>query len=180
MKKDYNGGILLWKLDRIDEAISYFIRLKDNNPDDYDAIYNLGNLYFHVEKYDQAVEYLEQYIEKIPGDENSYLLLARSYTAIEKYLLALDSYDSLLFINPQNKDAWFEKALILLTKVMDPEKGFAALSQALEMGFNDLEKIETLLDDSELIEKDRLEELLKGKNLLPGSIEEPVSSENPS
>ena len=73
----YNGGILFWKLEKLDKAISYFIRLQKNEPDDYDVLYNLGNLYYLSEEYEQAVELLEQYIEKIPDYPNAYLLLAR-------------------------------------------------------------------------------------------------------
>lgn len=163
----YNGGILLWKLDKIEEAIEYFIRLKENNPDDYDALYNLGNLYYQTEEFEQAVGYLEQFIEKNPGDGNTYLLLARSYAGLEKYLPAIEAYDLTLSFYPKLKEAWFEKAVIYLTKIMDPEKGFIALSQALELGFNDLEKIDALFNDPQFAEKDRLEILLKDKNLFP-------------
>lgn len=163
----YNGGILLWKLERIEEAIEYFILLNDSNPDDYDALYNLGNLYYQIEEYEEAVKYLEQFSEKNPGDGNTYLLLARSYTGLEKYLLALDAYDLTLSFYPEHQEAWFEKAVIFLTKVMEPEKGFIALSQALELGFNNPEKIDALLNDPQFMEKDRLEILLKERNLFP-------------
>jgi tetratricopeptide (TPR) repeat protein len=163
----YNGGILLWKLGKTDEAIDFFIRLKENNPDDYDVLYNLGGLYYQTGEYEKAVECLEQFSEKKSDDGNTYLLLARSYTGLERYAPALKAYDLALSIYPELKEVWFEKAVILLTKVMDPEEGLASFSKALELGFNDTEKIASLLNDSQLSGKEKLELLLKDKNLIP-------------
>jgi tetratricopeptide (TPR) repeat protein len=163
----YNGGIIYWKLKKIDKAISLFIQLKEIQPDDQDIVYNLGNLYYIAGNYEKAVEYFLQYIEKKPGDGNSYLFLARCYSALEKYLLALEAYDRAVVILPKNKDIWFEKAVILLTKVMDPAKGLTMLTQAIELGFNDADKFKALLENPALLDREKIEAFLKEKNVYP-------------
>jgi tetratricopeptide (TPR) repeat protein len=163
----YNSGIILWKLGKKDEAQGRFEAALKLNPDDADVLFNLGNLYFEQKVFSKAIEYLSRYLEKKPGDENGLLLFARSESGLMQYAPALEAYDQVLAANQKNKDAWFEKAEILLTKVKDPDKGIVALTQALDSGFNDPQKLKALYESPDLLEKDRVKKILEDKKLLP-------------
>ena len=68
---------------------------------------------------------------------------------------------------------WFSSAVIQLTKIEDPDRGLTALTQALEGGFGNQEAIAELLADPELLERDRVEALLRQNGLLPAELDNP-------
>ena len=85
----------------------------------------------------------------------------------ELYLQALDVYQGLIELEPENAEALFESAAILLTKVEDPEAGLQALRAALAAGFEDQDRIRELLEDPSLLDRDTVEAILRERNLLP-------------
>jgi predicted Zn-dependent protease len=163
----YNSGIILWKTGKMEDAQKRFERAISLAPDDLDVVFNLGNLFFDLGNYEKAISTLGRYLEKKTTDEKVFLLYARSYAKLNEYAPALEAYDQLLVINNRNKDAWFEKAEILLTKVKDPDKGLLALSQALDAGFADNERIALFYNSADLLEKDKVKKILEDKKLLP-------------
>lgn len=163
----YNLGILLWEIDKKSEAVAAFTAILDYAPDDSRTLFNLGRLFFELNKAIEAVSYLEEYLQIEPTDVSACLLLAKSYYALKRYDRALEAYDLALSFEQDLAEAWFEKAQILLTEVEDPEKGLLSLSLALEAGFKDLEAIAVLLDFTNLLERNRVTDLLEEKNLAP-------------
>jgi len=163
----YNLGILLWKIDKGSEAAAAFTAILDYAPDDSGTLFNLGRLYFELNRTMEAVSYLEEYLQIEPTDVSACLLLAKSYYALKRYDKALEAYDLALSFEQDLAEAWFEKARILLTEVEDPQQGLLSLSLALEAGFEDLEAIAVLLDSTNLLERNRVTDLLKSKNLIP-------------
>lgn len=165
----YNLGILLWEIDKKSEAVAAFTTILDYTPDDSRSLFNLGRLFYELNQAMEAVSYLEEYLQIEPADVSACLLLAKSYYVLKRYDKALEAYDLALSFEQDLAEAWFERAQILLTEVEDPEQGLISLSLALEAGFEDLEAITVLLEFTNLLERNRVTDLLKSKNLVPDS-----------
>ena len=168
----YNRGIILWKLEKANEAEASFTDLlnllvPEEEPTYLDTLYNLAELLQEQERYQDATVYWLRYLERVPDDVSAYLYLGQCYRGLERYDRALETYDSLLAFEESMAEPWASKAEILLTKVQDPVAGLDALNQALVLGFQDSERIQALLDDPELYARMDVEELVERWRLLP-------------
>ena len=86
---------------------------------------------------------------------------------LQKYARELDAFDKIIAIDAKQADAWFGECRLLLTVVEDPARGLDALSKALEAGFHDQAAVKALLGSSELLDRDKVEGLLKDHNQFP-------------
>jgi tetratricopeptide (TPR) repeat protein len=168
----YNRGIVLWDIGRVEEAEQTFSDLlailSEKDDELYpDTLFNLGKLLFDTDRSEEAITYLERYVEWRAKDIEAFLLLAGAHRKIERYDRALESYSQVLKLDNERKEVWMDRAEILLTKVQDPILGLEALSRALSLGFADEARIEALLNDSGLVDRVRVEAVLKSWNLLP-------------
>jgi tetratricopeptide (TPR) repeat protein len=162
----YNRGIVLWDLGREKEVETVFRDLLESLTSEdtelyRDTLFNLGKLLLEGGDYGEAVVYLERYIEWRNDDVEAFELLARAYRSLESYDKALESYARILKLDDDLHDIWMDRAEILLTKIQDPLLGLEALNRALSLGFEDEKRIDNLLDDPGLVEKDRVEAILK-------------------
>ena len=162
----YNRAIVQWELGRPEEAARGFRDLisRDGTADRdevyYDSLYNLSILAVESGQTGEAVEHLERYLEWKPDDLPLYHMLAGLYRKQERYLPALETYDALLARAPGDAEAWMGRAEILLTTVEDPRAGLAALRTALKSGLDDRKRLEALLADPLVLEKERVEEVV--------------------
>ena len=74
---------------------------------------------------------------------------------VRNYIRAIEIYDSLIALNP-DPDYIFDKAFILLTAIEDYSLGIPALELALQEGFSDTERLSSLSDYPDLLDKDRI------------------------
>jgi len=88
-------------------------------------------------------------------------LLGAAYADSRYYKRALDTFDELLQAEPNNPEALFTEAVILLTEADEGEKGVAMLRRALNAGFSDEGRITRLLDNPGLVNEDAVRSLLK-------------------
>jgi tetratricopeptide (TPR) repeat protein len=165
----YNIGILFWQLEQREEALQEFLRLLESDPEDLAALFNTGKLLFELDRYEEAAGKVEEYLQAEPGDTDAYMLLAAIYEVGEKYDRALEAYDRALLFDETRAEAWFFSAQILLTEVEDPARGLDALEQALVLGYDDGERIKSLLDSPELLSRDKVEALFAERGLIPAS-----------
>ncbi len=163
----YNSALILWKLNKKKEAMERFRKLLAIAPDDTDALYGAGSLLLSLEEPEAASESLNRYLQKKPEDADAQLLLAGCYERMEKYTPALAAYERMAVINAKDPRAWWGKARLLLTAVEDPDKGMAALTQALELGFHDMEAVKALLLTPQLLSRDEVVSALKARNMYP-------------
>jgi tetratricopeptide (TPR) repeat protein len=194
----YNKAVILWQKEEYDRAKEIFTGLlelagageQENGIKKVysDTLFNLGEISYDMEDWESAAGYFEQYLEQTEEegteevDKEALLFLAMSYTELENYKLALDAYEKLLAYDDAHKEAWMNQAIILLTKVQDPVKGIESLEKALSLGFNETEKINALLEDPDLIQREEVEELLKEMDVQPQeeeSEEEETQEEEP-
>lgn len=166
-----NRAIILWELDRKEEAEEEFKTLLKYMPDDLKTQYNLGKLLVEETKYKDALVYLNNYIQLKPEDNRALNLLAKAYTALEDYSRALKAYSDSLAIDDKQADIWFYRAALLLTKIEDPGKGLTYLRQSLKLGFRDVKKLGSLLNEEDLLEKEKVKAVLKEANIKINTVE---------
>jgi tetratricopeptide (TPR) repeat protein len=166
----YNRAMVLWRLERRDEAAAQFAVLLDYPVRDdlaLDALYNLGLLWEEAGRLENVVTYLQQYLQWRSEDAEARLRLARALRSQELYLQALEVYQGLIALEPDNAEALFESAAILLTTVEDPDAGLESLRAALVAGFEDKAEIGRLLENPALLDRATVEAILRERKLLP-------------
>ncbi len=163
----YNSGIILWKLDRKSEALARIQKALAISPEDTDALYAAGSLYLALDQPADATGMLNRYLDKKPADIDALFLAAAAAERLQKYARELDAFDKIIAIDAKQADAWFGECRLLLTVVEDPARGLDALSKALEAGFHDQAAVKALLGSSELLDRDKVEGLLKDHNQFP-------------
>ena len=82
------------------------------------------------------------------------------------YGKALSTYESLISLKQTRPDVYFRKASILLIAIGDSENGIKALEEAILAGYKDKEKYNELVNNPELIEKERVKLFLQDKRML--------------
>ena len=162
----HNMGIIYWEDGQAENAARAFDDLLEILPADGSALYtetlfNHGQLLMQMGEEQKAVDQLERYLVWHEQDLEAQRLLARAYAAVEQYDRALEALDRVLGMDDSLGEVWFEKAVILLTQIEDPVQGLSALEEALERGFSDQERIESLVEDPDLIDKSDVQDILK-------------------
>jgi len=162
----HNMAIIYWESGQMQDASRAFAELLGIVPADGSELYtetlfNYGRLLMQTGEEQKAAEELERYLVWHEQDLEAQRLLARAYTALEQYDRALEALDRILELDGSLGDVWFEKAVILLTQIEDPVQGLAALREALERGFADQERIESLVEDPDLIDKSDVQDILE-------------------
>ncbi len=165
----YNMALLLWKTGQGGEALEQLRRVLEESPDDLEARLDEGKLLLELGRAEEAAGSLERYLEAKPDDVTAYLLLGESYRRQERFDKALEAYQDALAYDGKLARAWFYSAEILLTKIEDPERGLTALQQALELGFRDQEALRGLLQAPNLLDADRVREMVEAKGVLTPS-----------
>lgn len=165
----YNSAIILWKLDRKDEALERLRKLLANTPADTDALFAAASILLSQDDPAGSGEMVSRYLEKKPDDVDGWYLAAAGAERQQKYSRELEAFDRIIALDAKQADAWFGEARLLLTVVEDPQRGLDALSKALAAGFHDPAAIKALLDSPALLERDKVEAALKDRKLLPAA-----------
>ena len=163
----YNSGIILWKMKKESEALQKFMSQLALTPDDTDALYAAGALELSLDNAPAASDTLSRYVAKKPGDIDAWYLVAASAERQQKYERALEAYDTIIAADGKQGDALYGEARLLLTVVEDPQRGLDNLTKALSAGFKDTVAIKALLDSSALLDRDKVEAILKTAKLMP-------------
>jgi tetratricopeptide (TPR) repeat protein len=176
----YNSGIILWKLERKREALERFQKVLSLAPDDTDALFAAGSLLLALDDPSGADDMLSRYLDKKPEDIEAWYLVAASTEHREKYSRTLEAFEKVLALDAKQADAWFGEARLLLTVIEDPDKGLNALSKALDAGFKDVQAVKALLDAPRLLERKKVEEAFRARNLPPAESEGAPEEEKPA
>ncbi len=164
-----NIAIIYWKEGKTERAVSEFKKILDYYPNDLVTKFNLGKILIENERYREGLKYMADYVELKPDDAEAFVIMGYGYEGIEDYKKALDAFSYALSVNDKLKVAWFESAFILLTKVEDPERGKADLKRALDLGFNDRDKLRSLLGAKDLVDREEIVKLIKESGVKLGN-----------
>ena len=79
-KEDYYiQGMEHFAQERLDDAVTAYLRALDEDPNYADALHALAMTYSHQEKLDQAIDVAKRLIEAAPDDELAYTSLSIFY-----------------------------------------------------------------------------------------------------
>jgi tetratricopeptide (TPR) repeat protein len=91
-----------------EEALTYFKRAAEANPDDPDAWYGLGSCYVGLDQPDEAIAAYKRPIERDPDNEMAHFILAMYYKAIGQFEQVIPTLLEVIRIDPANLRAQFE------------------------------------------------------------------------
>ena len=100
-------GLKKLKEKKISEALPFFNKLNDNNPNNPDILFYLGNIYYELNDLDKSLIYFEKSYKNLPDSEiiiNNYAITLQSLGKIEK---AKNFFKKLLNKNPNNIKAYY-------------------------------------------------------------------------
>ena len=163
----YNLGLLLLEDGAEVEARPYLARAYEVSPEDPDVLYAYSEALFRTGRQQTGLSILDE-LRNITDLPVEYLRSAGSrYAEAEFYADALVLYDRLLSQSPEDAPALFAKARILLTAAEEGEAGLAALEDALEAGFSDVEAAGKLLAEPSLIRSSEVRRLFEEYGIGP-------------
>lgn len=163
----YNTAVIHWKQEEYVAARDTFLKVFEENPDDMDTVYNLALLEEILDNREVAIEFLQTYTSKKPDDLEAKERLADLYSEEELYAKAMELYDQILSKEESRGPVLFKKSYILLTVVGDIEEGMSYLEKAILAGYKEEDEYRKLVEHPDLLERERIEEYIREKNLLP-------------
>lgn len=163
----YNAAILLWSLAEFTAAEAELRALLEHDPDDQEARYRLGLLLAQTGPPTEAAAVLGEYLEAKPDDGDAMLALAQVERQRGRLEAALDGYTSAAALLPEDDarqpELAFDRAVILLTELEDPNAGMTALGTALDGGFDDRERLADLLAGERLVRREEVVDLIAAR-----------------
>jgi len=175
----YNLAVLLEQAGRREEAVQELQIVLADDSEDHQVRFRAASLELALGRNEQAAESFLAYLQRQPDSVEAYLGLAEAYRVEERYDKALEAYEQALSYDEKRAEAWFYSALILLTRIDDPDRGLAALEQALACGFRDPQRVQMLLDSPRLLEAGEVRKILDRHGLLPKPEGEPAQPAQP-
>lgn len=114
------------------EALSYFEKAQNLNPEDPENLCNMGISYQRLERYEESIAALEQSIKRNPRGSEAYINLGKTYLQQCAYDKALECYEQALDMAP-NKSVEHNIGIIYQRKgQLDMAKQY--FEQALQKG----------------------------------------------
>jgi tetratricopeptide (TPR) repeat protein len=90
------------------EALTYFKKAADTNPEDPDTWYGLGSCYMGIDQPENAIAAFRRPIEQDPDNAVAHFILAMHYKAIGRLDEGIVSLTEVIRIDPSNLRAQFE------------------------------------------------------------------------
>jgi len=100
--KEHSRGTEQMLAKKYKEAIEYFKRAIDLNPDFSEAYYNLGIAYEELGKHEDSIETLKKAIRLAPENANAHYALGYAYYQLKRYKDATDAFEHSLALKPGN------------------------------------------------------------------------------
>ena len=161
----FNVALILEKQGKKEEALVAFKHLYEVSSDPT-VLSHIGMLDIALGDLPDGIHYLEAY-QKEKGDNFDVLVaLGSAYQKEQQFDRAITAYNAALSLKPKAADVLFDKAQILLTAIDDGTEGLKALHAAIEAGFDDKTKAKALGSSSNLVEADKVRQLLSDSHLI--------------
>ncbi len=104
-----------------------------DNPQDADAWARLGNAYFDMDRYEDAISAYKKHLELKPDNANVWtdmgIMLRRSGRPQE----AVNAFDKAVDIDPRHEQSRFNKGVVLLHDLQDPQAALKAWEDLLKI-----------------------------------------------
>ncbi|KYK36599.1 MAG: hypothetical protein AYK18_02580 [Theionarchaea archaeon DG-70] len=96
-----NYAILLYEINRFEEAEDHYKKALDINPEDADAHYNYAILLKEINRFEEAEDHYKKALEINPEDADAHYNYAILLEEINRFEEAEDHYKKALDINPE-------------------------------------------------------------------------------
>ena len=100
--KEHSRGTEQMLVKKYKEAIVFFRRAIDLNPDFAEAYYNLGVSYEELGKHEDSIETLKKAIQLAPENANAHYALGYAYCQLKRYKESIDAFERSLVLKPGN------------------------------------------------------------------------------
>jgi Flp pilus assembly protein TadD len=99
-----------------DEAIRYFTKALNFNPNHAEAYYSRGTAHFHKGQYDQAISDFDKALEINPNDAKAYYNRGIACCKKGQYDQAIPDFTKALEINPRDAEAYYNRGITFCQK----------------------------------------------------------------
>jgi cytochrome c-type biogenesis protein CcmH/NrfG len=103
------------------------------NPKNTNAWIELGNLYFDTNQFDKSIWAYEKALEIDPKNPNVWTDMGVMYRRSNQPQEAIKAFDEAIKVDPQHEIARFNKGIVLLHDLNDPERGIQAWEDLLSI-----------------------------------------------
>ncbi len=113
VKEWYAIGIALISENRYEEAIKYYDKILEINPNDEKALLNKGSVLIELDRIEEAIKYYERIIEINPNNVKALASKGIALAHLQEYNDALVMIDKALLLDPDNEIVKGKKANFL-------------------------------------------------------------------
>lgn len=113
VKEWYAIGIALISENRYEEAIKYYDKILEINPNDEKALLNKGSVLIELDRIEEAIKYYEMIIEINPNNVKALASKGIALAHLQEYNDALVMIDKALLLDPDNEIVKGKKANFL-------------------------------------------------------------------
>jgi len=132
----YFKGILARDARRNDEAMEFFKKAIELNPNLEGPHLELGNIYYIKRLYDLEIKEYQEALRLNPKNTDALFYLAEAYETKGLYDFAIKEYEKIITIDPEDAEAYYNLGLAYLTQGQKDKalKNYSKL-RALDPGF---------------------------------------------
>ena len=114
VSKIFDQGLELDSQGRYEEAIVYYDKALELDPEDRNSLVYKGLALFHLEKYEEAVSWYDKVLEILPYDTSVRRWQRHRLLSMGNYHEAITLFDKALEIDPTNSEALLYKGIALI------------------------------------------------------------------
>lgn len=111
----YFKGILARDAQRNDEAMDFFKKAIELNPNMEAPHLELGRIYYIKRQYDLEIKEYQEVLKVNPQNTDALFYLAQAYETKSLYHLAIKEYEKVISIDPEDAEAFYHLGLAYLT-----------------------------------------------------------------
>lgn len=161
----YNVALLEMESGDSAAAVADLGKLAQNSPEDTNVLAALAKASDAAGDSEGAIAAYEKLKTLGKADATAYEKLGLAYDKARRFTDAMDAFEAAVKADPKRALSWFSLARLRLVVAGNGEQGLAALKSALDSGFSDKDAATALLDEPDLVEREKVVEMLKAKGL---------------
>lgn len=128
--------------EEIAERLSALIQMSAEDPQNADILSEIGNTYYDLGEYDKAVDSYRKSLEIRPRNPNVETDMATCIHYLGRHDEALSLLNNVLKYRPDFAPALYNKGIVLIYGIKDPDRGIAAWEELLKQDLAPARKAE--------------------------------------
>jgi tetratricopeptide (TPR) repeat protein len=132
----YNIGVTLLAMERVDEAVAAFRRTIEIQPENIQALKSLGQLYGKMRIYDESVKFYSLATQLISNDPEAFFNLGVGQMNLGNQEAAMEAFQKSIGCDERYADSYYQLGLIFLNQ-SKPDEALAALEKFLQLAPED-------------------------------------------